>query len=75
MNGERELRWGKGGDEGLSSPQGQLGSIPEVYAQVKGVRSSTSKSGPRDIKDPGTSCAAVSGQREGQAGAGGRLGL
>lgn len=49
--------WGHGAEQVLKGT-----STPEVYAE-KGVGNSTSESGPRDMKDPGKSCVAVSGQR------------
>lgn len=42
-------------------PRVPLGSNP---ACVEGIRSSTSKSGPSDMKDPGKAYAAASGQRD-----------
>lgn len=54
---------GRGGDKGPSrSSRALLRSTPEVNAE-KRVGNSTSESGPRDMKDPGKSCVAVSGQR------------
>lgn len=71
MNGARLLKWGKGRIKGQAGPKGVCWG--QLLKCVWGIRSSTSKSDPRDMKHPGKAYAAVSRQGD-KLGLGGRLG-